>query len=86
MNNVAKNNSCPPLMSDGRLFTDYQSSKTKHHQILMNAKKHGFNNVHELRQFFTQYGKDIQQYNNYNNAQKNMCIVCDHQYQLQQFR
>lgn len=73
MNNALANHDCPPLMSDGRQFTDYRPSCYVHDLIL---KQNGITNSYDLKMLLTHYALDLQQINRDYYDTKSACTSC----------
>ena len=72
-NNALDNYDCPPLMSDGRQFTDYRPSC---YVIDMIIRQNGITNSYDLKRLLTNQALQFQQINrNYYNS-KNACVSC----------
>jgi hypothetical protein len=77
MNNSIENQDCPPLMSDGRHFTDYRPSCYVHDLILTQNK---ITNSYDLKMLLTHNALKLQKINrNYYNM-KNACTSCGQYY------
>lgn len=73
MNNAIGNQDCPPLMSDGRHFTDYRPSCHVHELI---RTQNDITNSYDLKMLLTHNALKLQEINrNYYNL-KNSCISC----------
>ncbi len=73
MNNSLGNQDCPPLMSDGRLFTDYRPSCYAHDLIL---KQNGITNSYDLKSLLTNRGEELQKINRDYYQSKASCGSC----------
>lgn len=72
-NNALNNRDCPPLMSDGRLATDYRPTCYVHDMII---KQNGIRNSHQLRHFLQNNGRDLMKINLDYFQTKNQCNSC----------
>ena len=73
MNNSITNQDCPPLMSDGRHFTDYRPSCDVHELIL---SQNGITNSYDLKMLLTQHALEFQAINRRFYEDKNSCHSC----------
>jgi len=73
MNNALENHDCPPLMSDGRHFTDYRPSCYVHDLIL---KQNGVTNSYDLKLLLTSRALELQKINRDYYEAKNGCMSC----------
>ena len=73
MNNAVGNNDCPPLMADGRLFTDYRPSSYVNDLIL---KQNKITNSYDLKLLMTNKGNELQKLNRDYYAIKAGCVSC----------
>ncbi len=73
MNNALENHDCPPLMSDGRIFTDYRPDCYVHDLIL---KQNGITNSYDLKLFLTTRALEMQKINRDYYQAKNSCVSC----------
>ena len=73
MNNAPQNHNCPPLMSDGRLVTDYRPSCELHDLII---KQNGLLNSYDYRQFMINNAADLREINRGYYEAKNQCNSC----------
>ena len=73
MNNALENHDCPPLMSDGRQFTDYRSSCYVHDLIL---KQNQITNSYDLKLLLTNRALELQKINREYYESKNSCMSC----------
>ena len=70
MNNALENHDCPPLMSDGRAYTDYRPSCYVHDLIL---KQNGITNSYDLKLLLTSRALELQKINRDYYEAKNSC-------------
>jgi hypothetical protein len=77
MNNALGNQDCPPLMSDGRQFTDYRPSCLVHDLIL---KQNWINNSYDLKMLLTNNAITLQEINRKYYDMKNGCVSCGSYY------
>jgi hypothetical protein len=68
-----KYSDCPPLMSDGRHFTDYRPSNEVE---LLISSQNNLQNSYQLRQYLTNNGKQIMQKNREIAVKYNGCSNC----------
>lgn len=73
MNNALTNHDCPPLMSDGRLFTDYRPNCDVH---LLIEQQNNVNNSYDLKQFLTSHANDFRSINKDFYDNKASCKSC----------
>jgi hypothetical protein len=74
--NVATNNkffSCPALMADGRLFTDYRPNRVVNQMVQFDNK---VNNSYDYRQFLMTNGKRLMDINSQYIQNKASCGPC----------
>lgn len=76
-NNAVENHNCPPLMSDGRQFTDYRPNYAVHELIL---KQNGITNSYDLKLLLTNRALEFQEMNRDYYIQKNSCASCSGYY------
>lgn len=71
---------CPPRMSDGRHFTNYQPRCSNFRNIFMIEEENGFHyppaNSYDLRQYLIHNGEKIMELNREEAFQKNLCGPC----------
>lgn len=72
-NNALGNQDCPPLMADGRMFTDYRPSCYVNDLIM---KQNGIRNSYDQKLFMTDRALELQQLNRDFNEAKNSCMSC----------
>lgn len=77
MNNSLGNQDCPPIMSDGRHFTDYRPSCYVHDLIL---KQNGITNSYDLKILLTHNALELQKINRKYYGLKNACVSCGDYY------
>jgi len=73
MNNALHNHDCPPLMSDGRLATDYRPSCYVQDMVI---KQNGIKNSSQLRKFLTENATTLMKGNTEYFVNKNSCNSC----------
>jgi hypothetical protein len=73
MNNSLGNQDCPPLMADGRLFTDYRPSCYVHDLIL---KQNGITNSYDLKLLLSSRADELQKINQQYYTSKTSCGSC----------
>jgi hypothetical protein len=73
MNNSLGNQDCPPIMSDGRHFTDYRPNCYVHDLIL---KQNGITNSYDMKYFMTHRASELQTINRNFYDTKNSCTSC----------
>jgi len=73
MNNAIENHDCPPIMSDGRHFTDYRPSCMVHDLFL---KQNAITNSYDLKLLLTNKAEQIQKINRQYYEAKNGCLSC----------
>lgn len=73
MNNSLGNQDCPPLMSDGRHFTDYRPSCYVHDLIL---NQNNITNSYDLKMLLTENALKLQKINRDYYTLKNSCVSC----------
>ena len=76
MNNTRtkKGKMCPPLMSDGRHYTDYRVNED-----LNNYRKYKLNDSHAYRLYLQRNGDKIIKENRMKMINKNKCCPCEKQ-------
>jgi hypothetical protein len=77
MNNSLLNNDCPPLMSDGRNFTDYRPSCHVHDLIL---KQNNVSNSYDLKMLMINQAEKLREINKEYYQKKNSCMSCNGYY------
>ncbi len=77
MNNNPQNYDCPPLMSDGRHFTDYRPNCYVHYLIM---KQNNINNSYDLKHLLTHNGLKFQDIERQFYINKNNCVSCGQYY------
>jgi hypothetical protein len=77
MNNAIGNHDCPPIMSDGRHFTDYRPSCYVHDLIL---RQNGISNSYDLKMLLTHNATKLQDINQSYYDLKNSCVSCGKYY------
>ena len=73
MNNAPQNRDCPPLMSDGRLVTDYRPTCELHYSLLFN---HGIRSAYDLRLFMQRNAAALRAQDRGFLDYKNSCQSC----------
>lgn len=73
MNNALYNKDCPPLMSDGRLFTDYRPSCEYHNML---GRQNGITNSYDFKQMLMNNAIKLQQHNTKFYDNKSQCHSC----------
>lgn len=74
MNNAPQNHNCPPLMSDGRLVTDYRPSCELHYYIL---NKNNLKSSYDLRLFLQRNATALRNNDRLYLDHKNSCDSCN---------
>lgn len=74
MNNSYVNRDCPPLMSDGRLVTDYRPSCELHSSIRYH---NGLFDSNQYRQFMVNNGNKLMEMNRRFYSNLNGCRSCE---------
>ena len=73
MNNALQNRDCPPLMSDGRLVTDYRPSCEVHDLIL---RQNHLKSSYDYRQFMINNAVTLMNLDRDYYINKNQCNSC----------
>ena len=70
---------CPPLMSDGRAFTDYRPNCYVNNLV---RTKNDINNSFQYRTYLTNNAENLMDINRTNACQKNCCGPCQKPYNI----
>lgn len=73
MNNSIDNKDCPPLMSDGRHFTDYRPNCVVHELL---STQNNITNSYDLKMLLTRNAEQLRDINRKFYSTKNSCTSC----------